>query len=397
MKTPSLLLRRFVRRGGNRGIAVIYIALLLVVLLAFVGLAVDLGYMYLVKTQLQNAADSAALAGSSKLSEIGSNDIVQLSARAEAISFASKNTATKIPVSILSDSTNAFNDANDITVGYWDGTSYTAGKTPINAIEVRTRRTPTSPDKQVSLFFGRILGWDKMSASAVALAGRGNRGDAPITICIKACGPTDGTPVDYTDTTTYPLGGKLFYWAPYPSEANPDGSQGVAWTSFSETSQATDKDITIGILCGATTDVCGKTIYSTNSNDNELARQFRCAFKNPDYDSLNKTCSDNAGGVCGPTAGRIVKNWTITAPIYEDAGCPPGSQPKPYKVIKWSKLRVIEVYASGGGGTNKCPCQAYDAPKMTGSQPNAILVDQVTCIPCDDTFKKLGNVPKLLK
>jgi Flp pilus assembly protein TadG len=392
MKTPSLLHKRFIRHGGNRGIAVIYVALLLVALLAFVGLAIDIGYMYVAKTQLQNAADAAALAGASQLSEAGSNDLVQLGARNKAIEFAAKNYATQISVTILSDSSNVIigNDNNDITVGHWNGTSYTQGVTPVNAIEVRTRRTPTSPDKQVSIFFGRIFGWDKMSASATAIAGRANRSDAPITVCIKICGPTDGTPVSYP-------GGKLFYWAPYPSEANPDGSQGVAWTSFSDISQATDKDVAIGALCGAKYDVCGKKIYSSNSADNALARQFRCAFKNPDYDSLNKVCSDNVSGLCGPSAGNVVSSWTITAPIYEEAGCPPGAQPNPYAIVKWSKLRVIEVYASGGGGTNKCPCGAYDAPNMSGSTPNAILVDQVTCVACDDTSLRLGNVPKLVK
>jgi hypothetical protein len=389
MKTPSALSKLF-QQKRNRGIATIYIALILVALLAFAGLAIDLGYMYVAKTQLQNAADAAALAGASQFSELTSSDTIQLNARNQAISFASKNYSTKIPVTILSDSTNDFSAANDITVGNWDGTTYIRGKIPINAIEVRTRRTPDSPDKQVSIFFGRIFGWDKMSASAVAIAGRGNRADLPITMCIRICGPTDGVPVTFTPP-------KLFYWAPYPSELNPDGSQGIAWTSFSDVSQSSDKDLIISTFCGNRVDICGKKIYSTNSADNSLQRQFRCAFKNPDYDSANKTCSDNLNKICGPTAGRNVSSWTVTLPIYEEAGCPPGDQPNPYNVVKYAKARIIEVYADGGGGTNKCACEAYNAPNMPGSHPNAIIVDQVTCVACDDTYKKLGNVPKLIK
>jgi len=402
MKAPTLF-EKYVWRGNQRGIAVVYIALMLVVLFMFVGLAIDIGYMYVAKTQLQNAADAAALAGASQFSESTSSDTIQLDARNQAISFALKNYATKIPVTVLSSSTissatNELNESNDITVGNWNGTSYDPGQTPINAIEVRARRTDESSDspiRQVNLFFGRVfgvigfLGWDKMSVSAVAIAGRGNRADLPITMCIKICGPTDGVPVNFDPP-------KTFYWAPYPSEANPDGSQGIAWTSFSETSQSSDKPLIISSLCGNKVETCGKSIYSTNSADNSLARQFRCAFKNPDYDSLNKTCSDNVNNKCGPSAGRIVSSWTTTIPIFDEAGCPPGNQPIPYNVVKYAKARIIEVYADGGGGKNECPCNQYDASNIPGSNPNGIIVDQITCIACND-ISRLGNVPKLLK
>jgi hypothetical protein len=396
MKAPTLL-EKYVWRGNQRGIAVVYIALMLVVLFMFVGLAIDIGYMYVAKTQLQNAADAAALAGASQFSELTSSNTIQLDARNEAINFALKNYATKIPVTVLSSSTtssanNEFSESNDITVGNWDGTTYHRGLIPINAIEVRARRTDDSSDspiRQVSLFFGRVFGWDKMSASAVAIAGRGNRAALPITMCIKICGPTDGATVNFDPP-------KLFYWSPYPSELNPDGSQGIAWTSFSDTSQSSNKPLINSTFCGNKVDVCGKAIYSTNSTDNSLARQFRCAFKNPDYDSLNKTCSDNINSICGPAAGRNVSSWTATVPIFDEAGCPPGAQPLPYNVVKYAKVRIIEVYADGGGGNSDCACQAYDAPNIPGSNPNAIIIDQVSCVACNDT-SRLGNVPKLLR
>lgn len=52
----------------RRGIALILSALLLGVLIAFVGLAVDLGYWVSTRSQLQTAADLAALAGALDLS-----------------------------------------------------------------------------------------------------------------------------------------------------------------------------------------------------------------------------------------------------------------------------------------------------------------------------------------
>ena len=89
MKT-SLSNIKFSIRGSNRGIAVVYIALMLLVLLAFVGLAIDIGYMYVAKSQLQNAADAAALAGANLLD----GTISSAQARQEAQKFAALNKTT---------------------------------------------------------------------------------------------------------------------------------------------------------------------------------------------------------------------------------------------------------------------------------------------------------------
>ena len=48
---------------SRRGIAIIWTAILVVVMIGFVGLACDTGYGLLVAHQLQNAADASALAG----------------------------------------------------------------------------------------------------------------------------------------------------------------------------------------------------------------------------------------------------------------------------------------------------------------------------------------------
>ena len=189
MKAPEKIITIF-NKLGNRGIAVIYIALLLVALVAFVGLAIDIGYMYVTKTQLQNAADSAALAGASQAKSVGTgtadpNDLVQSPARTEAISFAAKNTATKVPIVISNDGTNTLSDSNDITVGNWNGTIYAPNSTPVNAVQVRPRRTDTSPGGPVSLFIGRVFGQNTMGASADAVAALPLRANSFISLCTR--------------------------------------------------------------------------------------------------------------------------------------------------------------------------------------------------------------------
>ncbi len=55
------------RKNSRRGIAVVWVAILGLVFIAFVGLASDTAHVYLASHQLQNAADAAALAGAGKV------------------------------------------------------------------------------------------------------------------------------------------------------------------------------------------------------------------------------------------------------------------------------------------------------------------------------------------
>ena len=54
----------------NRGATAIIVAISLLVLIGFLALAVDVGYLYGTKNELQNTADAAALAATRKLGDI---------------------------------------------------------------------------------------------------------------------------------------------------------------------------------------------------------------------------------------------------------------------------------------------------------------------------------------
>lgn len=171
--------------NNSRGIAIVYIAFLLVGLIAIAGLVIDIGYMYVTKSQLQNAADAGALAGASKLN----GSFTNYSAHFYAQQFASINKAAGQPVP------SSLNFANysggDTVVGCWNGTFYSASVlncTEANAVKVVARRTTESgpgistDNKQVDIFLGRILGeeWKKMSTKAVAIAINQKAGVMPI-------------------------------------------------------------------------------------------------------------------------------------------------------------------------------------------------------------------------
>lgn len=99
LRTPEQESRQ---RRPDEGIAVIWVAVFLLVSLWFVSLAIDMGKLMAAKTQLQAAADAAALAGASSVDpETGA--IVQDSARVRAAEIAAANRAyegTPTPVVI---------------------------------------------------------------------------------------------------------------------------------------------------------------------------------------------------------------------------------------------------------------------------------------------------------
>jgi Flp pilus assembly protein TadG len=160
------------------------VAFALIVLIGFAALAIDIGYFYHTKNQLQGAADAAALAGAVKLD--GTNDTTQLSARQEAWKFACKNRAAGEAVYLVTNSStncdsppagglneaNNNSDRDDIVVGYWDlsSSSFNSTGIPVNAILVRARRTSDSPGTGVVRFFGRIFNTAKQDISAQAIA-----------------------------------------------------------------------------------------------------------------------------------------------------------------------------------------------------------------------------------
>jgi hypothetical protein len=90
------------RRRPDEGIAVIWVAVFLLVSLWFVSLAIDMGKLMAAKTELQAAADAAALAGASSV-DLKTGNIVQDSARVRAADVALENRAyegTQTPVAI---------------------------------------------------------------------------------------------------------------------------------------------------------------------------------------------------------------------------------------------------------------------------------------------------------
>jgi Flp pilus assembly protein TadG len=145
-------------RPQHRGAILLLTVLLIVVLLGMVAFAVDLGYLMMAKTQLQAAADSAALAAAGTMG--GQSQTIATNA---AKSFAAQNLVGTQPVQLAS---------SDITYGTWDKTThtFTAISSGLSNAAKVTARAESTTSGAIPLFFGRIFNLYSVNLRASATA-----------------------------------------------------------------------------------------------------------------------------------------------------------------------------------------------------------------------------------
>jgi Flp pilus assembly protein TadG len=173
----------------RRGTVAPLLAILLIPLLGMMAFSVDLGYMIVVRTELQNAADAAAMAGAQQLmqpyaeyyspgntalqSTVYGNAVSMAKATAKAV--AANNTAGGVKINVQDGTPNY-----DVTVGYYDGTTFTSagtwsfGASFPNSVRVLVRRDntgdKTSANGAVKMFFGPVFGVQSTNQQAYAQA-----------------------------------------------------------------------------------------------------------------------------------------------------------------------------------------------------------------------------------
>ncbi|MCA9238164.1 MAG: VWA domain-containing protein [Planctomycetales bacterium] len=137
-------------RAPRRGAMLALIALLLPVVLLFLGFAVDLAYMQTTRMELRAAADAAARAGATALSQTDDPTF----ARTTAKQIARRNTVAGSNL-LLRNSDIEIGRSVEQPDGKW---AFTAGVTPSNAVRVTAPRDAGSRGGAVSLFFGGLIG-----------------------------------------------------------------------------------------------------------------------------------------------------------------------------------------------------------------------------------------------
>ena len=119
---------------------IVFVALIMIVLIGFLGLAVDVGHLYMVKSQLQNAADAGALAGAAAFN-------TALDPTNEALRLVRTNKSESL---YLLDANVSCLDASNI------GPSCAASSLPVK-IKVVVERTAGKNGGAVPLYFARAI------------------------------------------------------------------------------------------------------------------------------------------------------------------------------------------------------------------------------------------------
>ncbi len=170
-------------RGREQGAVAVFVAVSMVVLAGMATLAVDYGYLQYKRSQLQTAADSAALAGAADLLRHG-DDLSRVSA-----------TAVRYGQANLGEQDSKASAITTGDVAFLKGDQPAAGATP-DTVQATVGRT-ASRGNPVDMFLGPLLGWNTQDLTASASASLFCSGQ---TKCLKPFSPP--AKFTWTDTCT---------------------------------------------------------------------------------------------------------------------------------------------------------------------------------------------------
>jgi Flp pilus assembly protein TadG len=380
---------------NQTGAVAIMVALLLIVFIGFAALAIDLGHLYVVRNELQNAADAGALAGARFLYN-SDGTAVNTGANQIAYDAAKENNSEKVSVDINWTSGNA----GDVQRGHWSFATRTftpndstaafdlwnisteeldAHPDFINAVKVVTRRQ-TLP---ATSFFARIFGHEGFVLAADAVAYIGFAGtlmpedvDQPIAICRDTI-LNDGA---YSCNI-----GRMIN-----SGQNIDSNETGGWTSFNQDDPCTggtNAQEVSGLVCGDGNPE-GITLgadIATNGGEiqsafNKLIQCWKDTTGQTEPWNLTLpvvTCPGNNMGTCENVRGAVNLNivWITEAgedPSYSNAPTQMGawSNNDPDGSVRWDDfVSVFNLQNVDGSPAPYAKKSIYFLPDCTPHEP----------------------------
>ena len=166
-------------RTRRRGAVLAFTVISIVVLIGFASLTIDVGYMYSVRADLQNAADAAAITAASAyatdqaiIARVAGDD--EAASTLSNLAFSRSATLTNLNASLGRGST--IFEATDLTLGRialgasTDPIDPGAPVSAFNAVRAVARRDEGSANGRVELFFARIFGYSETDVTASAVA-----------------------------------------------------------------------------------------------------------------------------------------------------------------------------------------------------------------------------------
>ncbi|MBU5614559.1 pilus assembly protein TadG-related protein [Geomonas azotofigens] len=369
-----------------------YVTIMLVVFLVVTGLAIDIGYMYVSEEDLQHSAEMAALTGAqgikqryllqaqtdpARLPDVA-RDPVQSQARAAAVDLVTGKHDAAALVGLLNNNGNALTGENDITVGFWNmsSRSYTPGATPVNAIQVRTRRTAESSSVglgTLGTFIAKISGTEDFGSTPVATAALVPGTRSNIAICSEACQPA----CTFPQICTIPER-RMSHAAWDPKT---DGSLAGRYLYTSLLHPVTITNSMSDLVCQEmpVQEVCGLPIFAAASNSDSVLRDIKAMMYDPQADRSNKEY-DKSGKLVG---------WWVIVPATDCSGFLPGVNYQQHTVTRYSLVRISRICTSGAAGCGKAGSQADLPATACTAGSDGLYIDRISCVGCDSQARKL--------
>jgi len=332
---------------NDKGVTAVIVAVLLTVFIGIAALAVDIGYLAMVKNESQNASDSAALAGARQLGENYANKIADPTTNVVSVS---QITAGKNKVAGQNLAVGNIN----VKIGTWDPTKadpnlrFTETATSPMAVQVTTSAAP-------STFFGRIYNLMNMNMATTA--------------CAIIGGPCEGKP-------TIPLGISKAWFSKNPG-TDWCGTEIIlgdtmvscgGWTNLS-TDPFKQQDVQKLLQ-----DALGGTTMPEVSSDGP-ALEFGGGTVTPILTAL-KNLFDQQKSLDGDGDNNV---WTTDVLVYDSNSCE--NPVIAYKIVGFATFVISAVNPTGSnkGVIGKVKCQ------MTMPEPGG----------CFSTGT-LGTIPRLV-
>jgi Flp pilus assembly protein TadG len=326
----------------------------MVAMLAMIAFAVDVGYLQVARTQLQQAADSAAIAATMELVDKGVTATPDLtaetaSARQIAVQYAASNPICSAAPTVDPNTGNG--TSGDVVIGYLQDPSDQSQEMDFsdphraNAVSVRVQRTSGS-NGEVNLFFGRIFGRTGQAVTASATAALLNNISG---FKAPASGGNLGIlPFALDEQTWNDLmsggGNDAWTWDPENSQVS-HGADGIREVNLYP--QGTGSPGNRGTV----------DIGSNNNSTNDIARQILNGVTPADLAQLpgGKLALNGDGeltlnGDTGISAGvkdelAAIKGQPRVIPIFRSV-TGPGNNAQ-YLIVKFVGVRVLDVKLTG--------------------------------------------------
>ncbi len=320
-----------VRRKRQVGTVLLMLVVSVVGLFGVAALATDVGHVWAARSELQAAADAAALASAANLVDAAGTSVTLPAATASAQTYGLANQADQKAISIL---------AADLSFGDWDLATAQLNTSvdltdpdQVTAVRVVARLDQTA-NGPVQTVFARVLGRQSFGFTGNATGYLGFAGsfppgtiDLPIGIdCCAISGPSCSSDYCSTIQSNPPNPCMLSDGITQVTclEVDPSPTQNACWTEFDGLSPSINTPGMEQIIHDGNTSTAGVSdpVYLDNGDKTPIVRTISDKF----YGTGGYSGSPSGSDIY-PLLDGVSDSWVVGLPVFEcqsDTGCAGG-------------------------------------------------------------------------